>query len=162
MRLVTAALLAALTTTAASAQIAPPATFDFGANLETMRPHFDVICSSYDVRTLDVAELPIAQISHVQVDCHGFTHAGDERLAEFVFGDDALAFVWVLTGADEDASLNAELTAAHGAPSHDTAMFVAFTQAHVALRRDTPELLYYGEAIAPMYGAWFDQMAAAQ
>ena len=39
-------------------------------------------------------------------------------------------------------------------------MATAFTQAHLALRHDTPELLYYGGAIGPWYVGWFDQRAA--
>lgn len=31
---------------------------------------------------------------------------------------------------------------------------------NLALRHDTPELLYYGAHVAPMYQGWFDQMAA--
>jgi hypothetical protein len=162
MRILTATLFTALAANAANAQIQTPDAFQFGSGLDAMQPHFDALCASHDVRTLDPAELPIAETSHVQVDCRGFEHAGGPRLAEFVFADDALAFVWVLTEADEDPALRAQLVAAHGDPSHDTAMFVAFTQANSALRRDIPELLYYGEAVAPMYGAWFDQMAAAQ
>ncbi len=132
----------------------------FGASLETIRPMLDAACDTLTIRDLPLEEMPVAQTSHVQADCTGLDHAGAPREAEFVFADDALAFVWVLTGADEADGLRAVLEAAHGAPTHDLPPATAFTQAHMALRHDTPELLYYGDHVAPMYQGWFDQMAS--
>lgn len=162
IKTLSAAALAALTFSAASSasDLSAPDAFTFGSGLDAMTSTFATLCERHDVRELDPAELPIAQSSHVQVDCHGFSHAGDTRLAEFVFADDALAFVWVLTRAEEEAGFLERLTADMGTPSHDTPMFVAFADYNMALRRDIPEFLYYGDHIAPMYRAWFDQMAA--
>ncbi|WP_300529110.1 hypothetical protein [Maricaulis sp.] len=137
-----------------------PAAIEFGASPDALSSAFDDLCESYQVHQLDPAELPIAQHSHIQVDCRGFAHAGANRLAEFVFADEALAFVWVLTEAEEEAAHLAALQQRFGTPTHDTAMFVAFADDNVALRRDIPEFLYYGEVIAPMYRGWFDQMSA--
>tara|TARA_R110000868_G_scaffold2384_3_gene17623 strand:- start:7619 stop:8146 length:528 start_codon:yes stop_codon:yes gene_type:complete len=140
--------------------IAAPAMMQFGASLDTMRAAFDAACETYDVRELSPADLPIATTSHVQVDCRGFDHAGAVRLAEFVFADDALAFVWVLTDASEETVLRAALEASFGTPTHDADAIIAFADSHTALRRDVPELLYYSPDIADMYRAFFDQMAA--
>ncbi|MBR9824478.1 MAG: hypothetical protein GYB36_01600 [Alphaproteobacteria bacterium] len=156
-------LSTALIATACASAQADPLNLDpaiqFEASLSSLTPAFDRLCDTYDVRTLDPAELPIAQSSHVQIDCHGFDHAGASRLAEFVFADDALAFIWVLTEADEEAAHLARMRERYGAPSHDTPLFVAFTDDRTALRRDIPEFLYYGDHIAPVYQGWFDQMA---
>ncbi|WP_304073785.1 hypothetical protein [Maricaulis maris] len=132
----------------------------FGSSLDVIRPLLDAACSALTIRELPLEEMPIAQTSHVQADCTGLDHAGAPRDAEFVFADDALAFVWVLTDAGEADVLRASLEAAHGAPSHDLPPATAFTQARLALRHDTPELLYYGAHVAPMYEGWFDQMAS--
>jgi len=131
----------------------------FGASLDEIQPLLDAACTSVTIRELPLEEMPIAQTSHIQADCTGLDHAGAPRDAEFVFADDALAFVWVLTGAGEAEALRASLEAAHGDPSHDLPPATAFTQARLALRHDTPELLYYGAHIAAMYEGWFDQMA---
>ena len=136
-----------------------PTDVEFGASLATLTPAFDTLCTTHEVRTLDPADLPIAQTSHIQVDCQGFDHAGANRLAEFVFADDQLAFIWILTEASEESMHLAALTARFGSPTHDTPVFVAWADDDLALRRDTPEFLYFGEAVAPMYRAWFDQMA---
>lgn len=144
----------------ATPAIAAPVIMQFGASLDALRANFSEACETHDVRELDPAELPIATTSHVQVDCHGFEHAGSARLAEFVFADDALAFVWVLTDANEEAVLRAALEASYGTPTHDAAGIIAFADNHTALRRDVPELLYYSAEFADTYRAFFDQMAA--
>ena len=66
---------------------------------ELIQPLLDAACTSVTIRELPLEEMPIAQTSHIQADCTGLDHAGAPRDAEFVFADDALAFVWVLTGA---------------------------------------------------------------
>ena len=150
-------------TACASAQadeLGLPENIAFGAGLEAMAPVFEQMCDAHDVRTLDPADLPIAETSHVQVDCRGFEHAGSARLAEFVFADDHLVFVWVLTEAIEEVTHLAAMRDRYGDPTHETSAFVAYADDRIALRRDIPEFLYYGEAVAPMYRAWFDQMAA--
>ncbi|WP_323761916.1 hypothetical protein [Maricaulis sp.] len=160
------AVATATLTACASAQPAASAGPDsapdaarFGASLATIRPLLETACTTLTIRELPLEELPIAQTRHIQAECGGLAHAGAPRDAEFVFADDALAFVWVLTDAGEADTLRAALEAAHGAPSHDLPPATAFTQARLALRHDTPELLYYGAHVAPMYEGWFDQMA---
>ncbi len=135
-----------------------PDQFTFGATLAEMTPVFDRFCDTHQARDMNVAELPVAEHSHVQVDCQGLDHAGAARLAEFVFADQQLVFTWVLTEASEHEKHLAALRQAYGDPSHSAPAFVAFADHRVALRRDVPEFLFYGDAVAPMYQAWFDQM----
>lgn len=154
------ALLTVAETDSAPIDVTRPDAIEFGASVDALTAMFESRCDTFDVRELDPASLPIAQSSHVQVDCHGFEHAGSARLAEFVFADDALAFVWILTEASEEADFLAAMQSVYGTPTHATAMFYAFADDHTALRRDIPEFLYYAESIAPMYRGWFDQMSA--
>ena len=132
----------------------------FDASLEELSPVFDQVCTSWEAETLNPAELPIAQNSHVQVNCQGFQHAGGARLAEFVFADDSMAFVWVLVEEGELDGFATRMRGVYGEPTHDTPMFTAFADNNAALRRDIPEFLFYSDSIAPMYRGWFDQMAA--
>jgi hypothetical protein len=136
-----------------------PAVIEFGSSAQQMNTALEPMCANITMRSLDPAELPIAEHSHVQIDCDGFAHAGADRQAEFVFADDRLAFVWILTEAEEEPALLAHMVAEYGEPSHSTDMFIAFADQHTALRRDRPEFLYYSETVAPMYRGWFDQMA---
>ncbi|MDM7985508.1 MAG: hypothetical protein QUV02_13790 [Maricaulis sp.] len=162
MRTLLAAALIA--TSACATATASDLTLDdsirFDASLDELRPVFDASCASWEAVTLNPAELPIAQTSHVQVNCQGFRHAGGNRLAEFVFADDSMAFVWVLIDAGELDGFAQDMRGVYGAPTHDTAMFTAFADHNAALRRDIPEFLFYSQSIAPMYRGWYDQMAA--
>lgn len=144
-------ILAALLLTS----VETPAGFHFGAGQDAH--DFNAMCFSHTVRELDPATMPLAETSHVQVDCEGFDYFGDERLAEFVFADGALIHVWVLVEEGELDALQAEFEALHGAPDREAPVFAAFFGARAAVRRDPPEALYYGEAAAPAYEAFFSQ-----
>lgn len=144
-------ILAALLLTS----VQTPAGFQFGAGQEAH--DFNAMCSSYTVRELDPAEMPLAETSHVQVDCQGFDYFGGSRLAEFVFADNALTHVWVLVEESELDALQTEFEALHGEPDREAPVFAAFFGARAAVRRDTPEVLYYGEAGAPLFEAFASQ-----
>lgn len=161
MRTLLAAALIATSAcaTATASDLSLDNSIRFDASLDTLSPVFNTLCTSWEAVTMNPAELPIAQTSHVQVNCQGFQHAGDARLAEFVFADDRMAFVWVLIDASELDGFAEDLRGVYGQPTHDTAMFTAFADNNTALRRDIPEFLFYSQTIAPMYRGWFDQMA---
>ncbi|MCF8880731.1 hypothetical protein L5876_12965 [Hyphobacterium sp. SN044] len=144
-------ILAALLLTS----VETPASFHFGAGQDAH--DFSTMCSSHTVRELDPAEMPLAATSHVQVDCEGFEYFGGSRLAEFVFADGALVHVWVLVEVDELDALQGEFEALYGAPDREAPVFAAFFGARAAVRRDIPEALYYGEAAAPLFEAFFSQ-----
>ena len=131
-----------------------PAAFQFGAGPDAH--DFDAVCSSHTVRDLDPAEMPLAETSHVQVDCLGFDYFGGARLAEFVFADGALTHVWVLVEGRELDALQAHFETAYGLPDREAPGFAAFFAARAAVRRDVPEALYYSEAAAPLFEAFFD------
>jgi len=134
-----------------------PEAFQFGEGMEAHQALFDTSCTSADVRELDPAENPAARETLVQVNCDDFDYFGAGRLAEFVFADGKLTHVWILTTPEDEAGLRAAFETAFGAPSHDSAGFIAFTQANAAIRRDVPEALYYGDDVAPLFAGWFDQ-----
>lgn len=144
-------ILAALLLTS----VQTPAGFHFGAGQEAH--DFNAMCSAHTVRELDPTAMPLAETSHIQVDCEGFDYFGGERLAEFVFADGALTHVWVLVEESELDALQAEFVALHGAPDQEGPVFAAFFGARAAVRRDTPEALYYSDAAAPLFEAFFSQ-----
>ncbi len=148
--------LLALTATPTSIETA---SFQFGDSVEQHADYFSSHCETAITRELDPAELPLATTSHEQVDCDGFAYFGAERMAEFVFADGALTHVWVLVDANELTSLQDVFETSYGAPEHDTEGFAAFTAHNAAIRRDIPEALYYSDAAAPLFQAWFAQSA---
>ncbi|MEZ5893565.1 MAG: hypothetical protein R3C58_10570 [Parvularculaceae bacterium] len=107
-------------------------------------------------RPIDPPFLPTGPAKQVQIDCDGLDFLGAPRWTEFVIGDDRLQMVWVMVdAADKEKTIKA-LKDAYGAPSHETPMFIAFTQGRAAWREEPAEVLFYGEELdAPMRG-WFD------
>ena len=156
----TTTLVAFVNLNTAEPDITAPEYFHYGSTVTDMQTILASVCEELVVRELALAELPIAQSSHTQIDCHGMDFAGRDRNAEFVFADDTLAFVWVLTESDEEDRLLSAMTSEYGTPSHATSMVTAFTDHNTALRHDTPEFLFYSPLLSQMYQSWFDQMAS--
>lgn len=150
-------LVTLLTLTLASTPFSPatPQDFAFGAGPDAH--NFAEFCASSTHRDLDPSENPMANESLVQVDCEGFAYFGEDRLAEFVFADGALTHVWILVEEDELDALQSAFTAVFGTPDREAPVFAAYFEARAAIRRDVPEALYYSEAAAPLFEAFFSQ-----
>ncbi len=142
---------------------AAPAAFQFGVGEADHAATFESACTSFERRELPTEGMPMAAESHVQFDCQGFDYYGAARLAEFVFVDDALSHVWVLTGAEDLGGLAEAFDAGLGIPSHVVPGLVrAYIPARAALRYDVPEALYMSESAAPFFAGWFDGLVAQQ
>ena len=139
---------------AAAGDATKPGVIDFGARLEAMDKALDSHCETKTTRET-APFMPIHAVQH-QIDCEGFAYFGAARKAEFVFGDGALIFVWILTNKSEEADLERAFRDAYGEPTHVSAAFTAFADDHAALRKDIPEALFYSPAIAEQYRAFFD------
>lgn len=138
-----------------SLSLALPGSFVLGGDEAANAPALAQMCDSQDRRVLDPASLPLAQDSYVQIDCQGFAYQGAERTAEFIFADGQLTHVWVLVEAAELDPLTADFTRAYGQADVVAEQFTAWFNARAAVRRDIPEALYYSEAAAPLFEAWF-------
>jgi hypothetical protein len=151
--------LAMLSANILAAQAEPlPEAAVFGASVAEIKAGLEGNCTKLSVQPIEPVQIPGVS-EQVQLDCEGFDYFGAPRKAEFVFGDDALTFIWVLVGASETDDLIASFKETYGAPSHETADFTAFADGNAAVRTDTPEALYYAPAVADAYRGWFDQQA---
>jgi hypothetical protein len=97
-----------------------------------------------------------------QIDCENFPFFGRGRHAEFVFGDDRLAMVWIMVSAEDRRSILAAMAAAYGPPSHRAGGFVAFVEHRTAWRDDPPELLFYAPGEAAEWRALFEAAPPAR
>jgi hypothetical protein len=77
------------------------------------------------------------------------------RHAEFVFSDDGLELVWIMTTKDESAELNQRMSAIFGAPDMTNQKFVAWTTNVAALRTDVAEVLFYSDRLGERVREWF-------
>ena len=134
---------------------ARPPIIRFGAGVSELEQSLGESCGSLDTREIDPPFLPDVERRQMQIDCDGFEFRGRPRWAEFVFRDDSLVMVWILTTAEEEAEILTAMTAAYGEPSHRGADWFGFVDHLAAIRRDKPEVLFYSEALADVYREWF-------
>ena len=148
----------------ASAQSAPasdvrPSLIRFDATLaqftDQVRPH----CTKLDTRQMQrpfIVLREIVKVRQMQIDCDGFQYGGKPRWAEFVFADDTLAMVWILTDSTDEATLLRQMTLAYGEPTHRNEKFIAFANDGIALRTDRPEVLFFAPHLKANIVPWFE------
>ncbi|RFB04024.1 hypothetical protein [Parvularcula marina] len=156
-RLTTLAALSLISLLAACSNapsVEKPAVISFDASRAQMVTALDGLCTSIDEREFNPPEIPGAE-THSQIDCQGFDYFGAPRLAEFVFQDDALVVVWILVEESELDGLEEAFIAEFGEPTSKSETITAFTRVRAAVRKDTPEALYYAESVAPLVEGMF-------
>ena len=137
-----------------------PSVVRYGATLAQTRAALDGVCRTINVRRISPpARVLRAQVKReqLQLDCDGFPYQGAPRWAEFVFADDSLEIVWIMTRPQDEQALLAALRAEYGDPTHHNDQFVAFMGANAALRLDVPEVLFYSPQVARQVAGWFEK-----
>src|ERR1700743_1936979 len=84
---------------------AKPDSIRFGATVKQMETAVQGLCSRMETRRIDPPFLDGVKDRQMQIDCEGFVFRDKPRHAEFVFGDDDLKMVWVMTDPEERAAL---------------------------------------------------------
>ncbi len=135
--------------------VARPEVINFGSTVSAMQTALEPLCTSAELREFDPPRLPMAETSHSQIDCQGFEFMGEPRLAEFVFADDGLVLVWVLVDADDQDRTIAEMRKHYATEGLTVEGAIAFPKHRTAWRFEPPEVLFYSEAVAPMFEARF-------
>ncbi len=142
---------------AAAAASFKPAVIRYGATVAETQAALAGSCKTLNARRIDPPFQILRDVKdkQIQLDCDGFQFRGQPRWAEFIFADDALEMVWIMTSAEEEAALLQTMTNLLGAPALRNAKFAAFTQERAARRLDKPEVLFYSEKLAPRVLPWF-------
>lgn len=136
-----------------------PTVVRFGAELVEIETELKPLCKKLTTRRIDLPFRVLRDIKHrqMQIDCDGFEFAGAPRSAEFVFADDVLEMVWIMTTAQDEKMLLERMTRENGQPDQQNAKFTAFTKGRMALRKDVPEVLFYSERLALRVLPWFGE-----
>lgn len=134
-----------------------PGVIRYGATVAETESALAGKCKTMKTRRINPPFLIMRDIKdkQMQIDCDGFEFSGKPRWAEFVFADDSLEMVWILTDAADETSFLKTMTDAYGAPTQRNDKFVAFAVGRAALRLDRPEVLFYSEKLAPRILPWF-------
>ncbi|MEM6536528.1 MAG: hypothetical protein AAF668_02230 [Pseudomonadota bacterium] len=143
---------------ATSSQSVRPAVITFGSSVQEILDALEGKCATAVVRDLEPS---LASVSEQrQIDCEGFDYFGAPRLAEFVFGDDRLVLVWILTEEGEHARLERAFTAEFGPPTHQASVVTAYADDNAGIRKDRPEAGFYAPELSNRYRAFFDAAVA--
>jgi hypothetical protein len=134
-----------------------PSVIRYGATVAEMQTALAGLCKTMRPRHVEPPSLPDVKDKQVQMDCDGLPFLGKPRRAEFIFRDDSLEMVRVLTTAEEQGSILRLMTDANGPPTQRNNRYIAFTNNRTALRLDRPEVLFYSEKLAPHVRPWFDK-----
>jgi hypothetical protein len=145
----------ALAEDASAGAFGMPAVISFGSGVASTRAALERSCRPQRLRRIDPPFLDGVTREQMQIDCDGFAFQGAPRHAEFVFRDDALEMVWIMTTPSEDASLERAMTQAYGAPTQRNATYVVYAGARAALRLDKHEVLFYSQALEAEARDWF-------
>lgn len=152
-------LLASFSYSAQAGAPLKPDVINFDVPLAEARQQLPAHCDTISEQVIAPAQIPGTKDRQIQLDCEGFSFKGLPRKAEFVYRDGELILVWILTTAEEEADIEAWMRSS-AEPSHVSSQFTAFTSKNMALRKVPHEVLFYSEAAAPMFNAWFASAAS--
>ncbi|MEZ5920608.1 MAG: hypothetical protein R3C60_04565 [Parvularculaceae bacterium] len=141
-----------------AADASRPQIIEFGASVASMEAALSARCLTQSKRETEPF-LP-AHKTQMQIDCEGFDYFGGAHKAEFIFGDDRLIIVWILTGEEVEDALDRAFRKSFGEPTHISADFVAFADNNTAIRKEPAEVLFYGDEVADAFRGWFDSQTA--
>jgi tetratricopeptide (TPR) repeat protein len=134
-----------------------PAVIRYGATVAETQTALAGACKSLNARRIDPPFQILRDVKdrQMQLDCDGFQFLGKPRWAEFIFADDSLEMVWIMTSAEEEQDILRTMTAFLGAPTQRNSKFVVMNNERAALRLDKPEVLFYSEKLIPRVSPWF-------
>jgi hypothetical protein len=125
-----------------------PPVIRFGAKVADIQAALAGSCSTINLREINPPFLDDVKQKQMQIDCEGFPFLGGARHAEFVFRDDSLEMVWIMTTPAEQESIRVAMHEAYGEVSIRNARYEAFVRARAALRVKPAEVLFYSEGMA--------------
>ena len=134
-----------------------PDVIEFGQSVADAAEALKPFCDTQEIREFTPPRIPIAETSHSQIDCRGFWFMGEHRVAEFVFADDGLVLVWVLVDADDQDRILTQMRQQYDSDGIDVDVAIAFPENGTAWRFEPPEVLYYSDKAAPLFGSRLSQ-----
>jgi hypothetical protein len=140
---------------AGEASFTKPEVIIYGASVAEIARALNGVCISRQTRRINPPFQKDVAREQMQIDCEGFPFQNGSRHAEFVFRDDALMMVWIMTGKTEDAALEQAMTATYGSPKKRGRTYLEYKKGLAALRLDKHEVLFYGPAMAREIETWF-------
>lgn len=136
-----------------------PKAIRYGATVKETQSALQGLCKTANVRQIKPSFTVMRDLvkdKQLQLDCDGFPYFGKPRWAEFVFADDSLELVWIMTDKSDEPLLLKAMKAEAGEPTHTNDKFIASAKKRYAIRSDRSEVLFYSERIAAVAVKWFE------
>jgi hypothetical protein len=140
----------------ATAEALQPAVVRYGATVAEMEKALAGSCSSLKARRIDPPFLENVRTVQMQIDCDGFSYLGKPRWAEFVFRDDSLEMVWIMTSTAEEPDILSLMKVAYGEPARRNDKYIAFPDGRTAIRFKPAEVLLYSPNLDSYTRPWFE------
>ncbi|MFC3093927.1 hypothetical protein DRW07_10630 [Alteromonas sediminis] len=134
--------------------------FPFGQKLSAVLTHLETHCTSVSVkRNLDL-EVPTATESQTQVDCKNYAPLKHDGLSEWVFADDSLDIVWVLSPMAHLQHTKATLTQQGISADYSMGNMADFyLERGFGFRYQPTEYLYFSDRLKPFYKQWLEHQS---
>ena len=127
-----------------------PSILQFGASFKALKAELEAQCQPMLIKETK-PWLPNKPEKQLQVNCFNLNYLGFPRKLEFVFGDDQLELVWILSAKEEEGRIRELLVDYFGPASNVTPDWETFKRGEVYLRKDKPEVLAVSASLVSHY-----------
>ena len=133
--------------------------FPFGQNLAQVLERLKGQCSRLVVNENLPLEVPTATLSQTQIDCFDYKPLQHIGVSEWIFADDFLDIVWVLSPMSELEITKSKLTNNGITPDYSLPNMADFyLDRGFGFRYQPTEALYYSDRLIPYYRAWLENL----
>jgi len=132
--------------------------FPFGQEMDKVLNHLEQNCSSVSVKKGLKLEVPTASVSQSQIDCENYKPLKHEGLSEWVFADNSLDIIWVLSPMEDLETTKATLKEQQIDADYSMENMADFyLERGFGFRYEPTEYLYFSDRLKPFYKQWLEQ-----
>lgn len=134
-------------------------TLPFGQSVEDVKEHLETACSDLIVHENQALELPTATSTQLQIDCTDYAPLAHNGLSEWIFADNHLDIVWVLSPRSDLEDVKSTLNKEGITPDYAlNGMADFYLERGFGIRYEPSEFLYHSERLTPFYRAWLESL----
>lgn len=133
-----------------------PGFIRFGETKTIIIPELQNVCTIDTIKEHQQVQLPTVQISQTQIDCSGFLYAGKTRKAEFIFSDNKLDLVRIITEAGEEQNFIIAYSQTYGEPSHKKNDITFFMKDGIGVSSNPSEILLISDRLKEPFRLWLE------
>jgi hypothetical protein len=155
------AIISVILTTANARESMPTQnkSMPFGQNLAEVIKRLEALCESIVLHPDQALEVPTATQSQTQIDCINYQPLQHEGVSEWIFADNQLDIVWVLSPLDTLEESKSGLSEKGIVPDYRLpGMADFYLERGFGYRYQPTEFLYFSDRLIPYYRAWLQSL----